>query len=45
MGSLGARAFDDLSEAIAAVLDGLPAGARVALMPEGPYTYARASVS
>ena len=23
------------------VLDGLPAGARVALVPEGPYTFAR----
>jgi nickel-dependent lactate racemase len=45
MGSLGAKAFDDLSEAIAAVLDGLPAGALVALVPEGPYTYVRAGVS
>jgi hypothetical protein len=27
---------------VAAVLDGLPAGARVALVPEGPYVFARA---
>jgi len=27
---------------VAAVLDGLPAGARVALVPEGPYAFARA---
>jgi nickel-dependent lactate racemase len=42
LGSLGAKAFDDLGEAIAATLDGLPAGARVALVPEGPYTFAKA---
>jgi hypothetical protein len=42
LGCLGARAFDDLEEAIAATLAGLPAGARVALVPEGPYTFARA---
>jgi nickel-dependent lactate racemase len=43
LGNLGARAFDDLSEAVAAVLHGLPAGARVSLVPEGPYTFARAA--
>jgi len=42
LGSLGLRAFDDLNEAIAAALDGLPADARVVLVPEGPYTFARA---
>ena len=42
LGSLAANAFDSLSEAVAALLDGLPAGARIALLPEGPYTYARA---
>jgi nickel-dependent lactate racemase len=42
LGSLGAHAFDTLEEAMAAVLDGLPTGARVALVPEGPYTFARA---
>jgi nickel-dependent lactate racemase len=42
LGCLGARAFDNLKDAVAAALDGLPAGARVVLIPEGPYTYARA---
>ena len=42
LGSLGARAFDTLDQAVAALLDGLPAGARVALVPEGPYTFVRA---
>jgi hypothetical protein len=32
-----------LNEAVAATLDGLPADARVALVPEGPYTFARAA--
>jgi nickel-dependent lactate racemase len=42
LGCLGARTFSDLNEAIAAVLHGLPAGALVVLVPDGPYTYARA---
>ncbi len=42
LGFLGAWAYSSLEEAVAAVLDGLPAGARVALVPEGPYTFARA---
>jgi len=42
LGSLGENAFDDLEAATAAVMEGLPAGARVALVPEGPYTFARA---
>jgi len=42
LGFLGARSFDDLGDAIGALLDGLPDGARVALIPEGPYTFARA---
>ena len=42
LGSLGARAFDDLDVAVAAVLDELPAGACVALVPEGPYAFAKA---
>lgn len=44
LGFLGARAFEDLREAVAAALDGLPAGACVALVPEGPYTFARATL-
>jgi len=42
LGFLGDWAYRDLGEAVAAVLEGLPAGARVALVPEGPYTFARA---
>ncbi len=42
-GFLGERLYGSLNEAIAATLDGLPADARVALIPEGPYTFARAA--
>ena len=42
LGFLGSWAFSTLEEAVASVLDGLPVGARVALVPEGPYTFARA---
>ena len=42
LGFLGDWAYKTLPEAVAAVLDGLPEGARVALVPEGPYTFARA---
>jgi lactate racemase len=41
LGSLAPRAFRTLDAAIAALLDGLPKGALVTLVPEGPYTYAR----
>ena len=41
LGSLAPRAFSNLDEAVAALLDGLPADALVVLVPEGPYTYAR----
>jgi hypothetical protein len=41
LGKLASRAFPDWRAATAAVLDGLPPGARVALVPEGPYVYAR----
>jgi nickel-dependent lactate racemase len=42
LGSLGNQAFGSLSEAVGCLLDGLPRGARVGLIPEGPYTFARA---
>ena len=42
LGFLGDWAYKSLEEAVVAVLDGLPDGARVALVPEGPYTFARA---
>jgi nickel-dependent lactate racemase len=41
LGSLGANTFDELNDAVSAVLEGLPVNARVALIPEGPYVYAR----
>jgi nickel-dependent lactate racemase len=44
LGALGSQWFGDLNEAVAAALEGLPANARVALIPEGPYTYTRAFV-
>jgi nickel-dependent lactate racemase len=43
LGPLAARWFSDLGEATAAVLHDVPAGARVVLVPEGPYTFARAT--
>ncbi len=43
LGRLGARAFDTLDEALAAMVWGLPRNARVTLVPEGPYTFARAT--
>ena len=42
LGALGETTFDALDAAVAALLKGLPAGAHVALIPEGPYTFARA---
>jgi lactate racemase len=42
LGSLGANAFSDLNDAVAALVSGLAPRARVALLPEGPYTFARA---
>jgi nickel-dependent lactate racemase len=42
LGWLGARTYSSLNEAVAAVLHGLPADAHVVLVPDGPYTYARA---
>jgi lactate racemase len=41
LGKLAPRCFSTASSAVAAALDGLPARARVALVPEGPYVYAR----
>jgi nickel-dependent lactate racemase len=41
LGGLAPQAFGNLDQAIAALLEGLPTGALVVLVPEGPYTYAR----
>ena len=42
LGCLAARTYSDLDEAVAAVLRGLENDAHVVLVPDGPYTYARA---
>jgi nickel-dependent lactate racemase len=42
LGGLAARAYPTWQAATAAVLDGLAPDARVALVPEGPYVFARA---
>ncbi len=42
LGFLAENCFSTVEEAVAATLAGLPADARVALVPEGPYTFARA---
>ena len=44
LGSLGARSFQHADEAVAAAVADLPEGARVALVPEGPYVFARVEV-
>jgi lactate racemase len=41
LGKLAERCYPNGQAAVRAVLDGLPNGARVALVPEGPYVYAR----
>ena len=41
LGGLGHSAFDTLPDAVAAFLDGLPEGARIAVLPDGPYACAR----
>lgn len=42
LGALAGSAFTQPEEAIAALFGSLPHGARVALIPDGPYTFARA---
>jgi nickel-dependent lactate racemase len=41
LGELGTRCFSDLNAAVDRLFKGLPANARIVLIPEGPYTYAR----
>ncbi len=41
LGALGQSSFPSVDRAVAALLDGLPTGARVALVPEGPYAFAQ----
>jgi len=45
LGTLGDSYYPILEAALAAAMDGLPADARVALVPEGPYVYARVAGS
>ena len=45
VGSLGPWLFSSVDKAVAAVLDGIPQGARVVLIPDGPYAYARAELA
>jgi nickel-dependent lactate racemase len=42
LGALTDRCFRSIDEAVEATLRGLPADARVAMIPEGPYTFVRA---
>lgn len=45
LGSLAARTFDSLQDAMNAMLRALPPGGRITLVPEGPYTFARAGAA
>jgi nickel-dependent lactate racemase len=40
--ALWGQAYESIGEAVAALLDGLPRGAKVAVIPEGPYVLAKA---
>ena len=42
LGGMGSSLFGGLDEAVAALVNGLKPGARIVLIPEGPYTYTRA---
>ncbi len=44
LGAFGMHSFSDPNAAVEGVLEGLPAGARVVLIPEGPYCFARVTV-
>lgn len=41
LGALGKRYFSDVEAAVGSLLDCLPPTAHIALIPDGPYTYAR----
>ena len=45
LGAYGSRSFDTPEAAVAALLDGLPADAKIAVIPDGPYAFARVSVA
>ena len=41
--TLWGQAYDSLAQAVAALSESLPAGARIAVIPEGPYVLAQAA--
>jgi lactate racemase len=43
--AFGANTFSSLETALRAFMNGLPAGATVAVIPEGPYVLARAAAA
>jgi nickel-dependent lactate racemase len=43
LGALGPRCFSSIDDALAKLFQDLPPGARVLLVPEGPYAFARVS--
>ena len=45
LGAYGSRSFDSPEAAVAALLDGLPADAKIAVIPDGPYAFARVSAA
>jgi nickel-dependent lactate racemase len=44
-GSLWGRSFESAADAVAALIEGLPANATIAIIPEGPYVLARAQAA
>jgi lactate racemase len=44
-GALASRMFDDPSTALKKLVSGLPVGAHVAVIPEGPYVFAQVEQS
>lgn len=45
LGAYGSRWFDSPEAAVAALLDGLPRDAQIAVIPDGPYAFARVSAA
>lgn len=45
MGRLADKYFSNIGAALAAFFDGLPRGARIAVVPAGPYAYARVAAA
>ena len=45
LGALGAQSFSSADDAVKNLVSGLPAHARIAVLPDGPYAYARVEPS